>query len=69
MNPEEQAGELVERYSSMSFNCNNFEYDKQCALIAVRFYIEQEIERCLAYKGKDNFVDYWEAVEIEIKKL
>ena len=35
LDAKEKAEQLVEKYASINDNCNSFEYDKQCALIAV----------------------------------
>ena len=65
MTPQEKAGELVERFASMENNANSFEYDKQCALIAVDEIIENEKIDNL----EDNNLSYWQEVKTEIEKL
>ena len=63
MTPKEQAEQLVEKYVEISVNlrqATTWEYDKQCALIAV----ETVILNC--YEEEEY---YWQEVKQEIEKL
>ena len=59
-----KAEELVEKYASIKDNCNSFEYDKKCALIAV-----DEIIRIENHHKNHKWVEYWQEVKQEIEKL
>lgn len=63
MTPKEKAEQLVEKYVEISVNlrqATTWEYDKQCALIAV----EMIILNC--YEEEEY---YWQEVKQEIEKL
>lgn len=73
MTPKEKAIELVEIYSSMEGNFNNYSDDKQCALIAVDEIIKsnpcyEDSDRGGNFMWNDNTC-YWYEVKQEIEKL
>jgi hypothetical protein len=75
MTPKEKAKELVDKFRNefiwveKDHSVDLYRDTKQCALIAVDIVIQQEAERCLAYRETDKFVDYWQEVKQEIEKL
>lgn len=62
MTPKEKAGELVEKYANIHNNCNNFAYDKACAIIAV-----DEILNAHLFDLDEK--QYWQEVKEEITNL
>jgi hypothetical protein len=69
MTPQEEAGELVERFASMENNANSFEYDKQCALIAVDAILNLMIKDFKWDVKHNGNIDYWQEVKQAIKEL
>jgi len=74
MTTREHAEELVNRFRCVEGTDNlmyliGFETSKKCALIAINIVINQETERCIAYRESDNFIDYWQEVKREIENL
>jgi hypothetical protein len=70
MTPEEKASELVEKFASMPNNSNSFEYDKQCALIAVDELIAHSKNTAMVYDlSFDESSNYWQEVKQEIIKI
>ena len=67
MTPKEKAKELVERYAKKSNNMKHattWNYDKQCALIAVNELLYSHLQ-----DTTDNQFYYWEDVKREIELL
>jgi hypothetical protein len=71
MTPKEKATELVDNFSDLAKKHGEpttYEFDKQCALIAV-----DEIINCDSYFKKlddsKEFTKYWYEVQQEIQKL
>jgi len=71
MTPKEKATELVDKFSDKANEYEEpttYEYDKQCALIAV-----DEIINCDSYfktlEYSKYFTKYWYEVQEEIQKL
>lgn len=56
-------------FTGLNSTTSRYEEGIRCALIAVDIVIQQEAERCLAYRETDKFVDYWQEVKQEIQKL
>jgi rhamnogalacturonyl hydrolase YesR len=68
MTPKEKAEELVKKFAKKSNNLKqrtDWDYDKQCALIAVDEIVKQ-LEQYGYYK---SLMTYWDAVKQEIEKL
>lgn len=67
MTPKHKAEELVKKYSLLSWKGKEFEFEyyKQCALIAVDLAIEVETN---IFKAKVH-KSYWQEVKQEIEKL
>jgi len=68
MTPKEKAIELVERYSLMEGNFNNYSDDKQCALIAVDEISKELRLQSIHYEYLDR-IQYYCDVKSEIEKL
>ena len=68
MTPKEKANELVDKYSCIKDNYNDYEYDKKCALISVDEIINCDTFFKTLEDGKE-FVKYWHEVQEEILKL
>jgi len=69
MTPKEKANELVMTYSKKSNNLKqrtDWNYDKQCALIAVEELIK---EQTMWQNGQVNPVLYWQEVKTEIEMI
>ena len=68
MTPKEKAKELVDKYTQYVTEINEYEYAKNCALIAV-----DEIIKANPYEVSktdiDSTIDYWQEVKQEIEKL
>ena len=73
MTPKEKAKELVDKYTQYVTEINEYEYAKNCALIAV-----DEILNSTPYGWYDKrffsdkmkkFYEYWQEVKQEIEKL
>ena len=66
MTPKEKAEELVGRYAIKSYQLKlgiSFDFDKQCALIAVDEILN------LCWNGNETAKKYWQEVKNEIEKL
>ena len=66
MTPKEKAEELVARYAIKSYQLKlgiSFDFDKQCALIAV----DEMLGLC--WNGNEIALNYWQQVKNEIEKL
>ena len=62
MTPKETLEEAAEKYANIDNNCNNFAYDKACALIAV-----DEILSAHLFDLDEK--QYWQQVKTEIITL
>ena len=68
LDAKSKAEELVEKYASIKDNCNSFEYDKKCALIAVDEIIKV-LNNCIYTQNEETSGYYWQEVKQEIEKL
>lgn len=67
MTPKEKAKELVTKYTIYVAEMNEYEYAKQCALIAVDEILAQDV---FGYTSDwSNTIEYWQEVKQEIKNL
>jgi hypothetical protein len=70
MEAKEKAKQLVDKYDETLIYLESKSKAKQCALIAVDFYLtEFESWAIAAICAEDFGYDYWEQVKIEIEKL
>ena len=69
--PKEKAIDLVEKYANIPNNANNYDYDKQCALIAVDEIIEElkSIELNYDLNFQTDLLPYYLEVKNEIENL
>jgi hypothetical protein len=67
MTPKEKAQQLIYAFEAFTDKDNEFEFAKQCALIAVDELIQNN---CFVSTGiKQSIYDYWQEVKTEIEKL
>ena len=69
MTPKEKAIELVDKYIQYVTEINEYEYAKQCALIAVNEmlkHLQNYIDNYYLLKGA---IKYWHEVKKEIENL
>jgi hypothetical protein len=72
MTPKDKAEQLVEKYVETSVNlrqATTWEYDKQCALIAVELHLEELSKMKLIFSDRELHYKYWQEVKQEIEKL
>ena len=74
MTAKEKAQQLIYTFEAFTDEENEFEFAKQCALIAVDEILEESFSIfriCGKYRDKDSImnVEYWDEVKQEIKKL
>ena len=67
MTPKLKANELFEKYYQIGKN-HDFDYAKDCALIAVDLHLEELSKMKLIYSYKE-VIEYWQEVKQEIQKL
>ena len=65
MTPKEKAKELVDKYTQYVTEINEYEYAKNCALIAV----DEILNSILGNYEFDFLRKYWQEVKQEIEKL
>ena len=72
MTPKEKAEELVHKYVDLTdgwvYGIKNWNYKKQCALIAVDEILDVDCFD-MSEEHFDNHIEYWQEVKQEIEKL
>jgi hypothetical protein len=67
-NAKEKAKELFEKYYQIGKN-HDFDYAKDCALIAVDLHLEELSKMKLIFSDRELHYKYWQDVKTEIEKL
>ena len=67
MTPKEKATQLIYSFEAFTDRDNEYEFAKQCALIAVDEILEMDLP--ILEEDADEFYDYWEQAKKEINKL
>jgi hypothetical protein len=71
MTPKEKAKQLVEKFTDIENEYNeysDFKQAKQCALIAVDELIKT-VDMCIPHLNAETYAGYWKEVKCEIEVL